>query len=87
MNIRKILLSSALSFGMLLSAVPAFAAGNPSEVAVKNEEYDYDTIYRISPLPMDLQPTIEYNGYTYKLTRHYFDYSIGFYTAIYTKVV
>ncbi|AJO58507.1 hypothetical protein P4V37_06335 [Bacillus subtilis] len=87
MKIKKILLSSALSFGMLISAVPALAAGTSSEVAVKSDEYDYDTIYRISPLPMDFQPTIEYNGYTYTLTRHYFDYSIGFYKAIYTKVV
>ncbi|BEV37459.1 hypothetical protein ABRY75_09710 [Bacillus stercoris] len=87
MNIKKTLLGSVLSFGMLISAVPALAAENSPEVAVKNEEYDYDTIYRISPLPMNFQPTIEYNGYTYTLTRHYFDYSIGFYTAIYTKVV
>lgn len=86
MKIKKILLSSALSFGMLISAV-TLAAGTSSEVAVKSDEYDYDTIYRISPLPIDFQPTIEYNGYTYTLTRHYFDYSIGFYTAIYTKVV
>ncbi|MFP3381883.1 hypothetical protein SB767_36810, partial [Bacillus sp. SIMBA_069] len=51
MKIRKILSCSALSFGMLISAVPALAAGTSSEVAVKSDEYDYDTIYRISPLP------------------------------------
>ncbi|MEG7281656.1 hypothetical protein [Bacillus sp. 0909A] len=87
MNLKKILLSFALSFGILISAVPALAASNSSEAAVKNDEYDYDTIYRMSPVPMNFEPSIEYNGYTYTLTRHYFDYSIGFYIAIYTKVI
>ncbi|MBU8803341.1 hypothetical protein NST56_10285 [Bacillus sp. FSL R5-0560] len=86
MNPRKILLSSALTFGMLISAVPALATSSSSEVVVKSDEYDYDTIYQISPIP-NFKPSIEYNGYTYTLTRYYFDYSIQFYTAIYTKVV
>ncbi|MED4861438.1 hypothetical protein [Bacillus atrophaeus] len=86
MNPRKILLSSALTFGMLISAVPALATSSPSEVVVKSDEYDYDTIYQLSPIP-NFKPSIEYNGYTYTLTRYYFDYSIQFYTAIYTKVV
>ncbi|MGG4380203.1 hypothetical protein ABEW22_19265 [Bacillus velezensis] len=86
MNPRKILLSSALTFGMLTSAVPALATSSSSEVVVKSDEYDYDTIYQISPIP-NFKPSIEYNGYTYTLTRYYFDYSIQFYTAIYTKVV
>ncbi|MED1818983.1 MULTISPECIES: hypothetical protein [Bacillus subtilis group] len=86
MNPRKILLSSALSFGMLISAVPVLATNASSEVVVKSDEYDYDTIYQLSPLP-NFKPTLEYNGYTYTLTRYYFDYSIQFYTAVYTKVV
>ncbi|AZV47615.1 MULTISPECIES: hypothetical protein [Bacillus] len=86
MNPRKILLSSALTFGMLISAVPALATSSSSEVVVKSDEYDYDTIYQLSPIP-NFKPSIEYNGYTYTLTRYYFDYSIQFYTAIYTKVV
>ncbi|MEC3756633.1 hypothetical protein NSS75_10260 [Bacillus sp. FSL K6-1012] len=86
MNPRKILLSSALTFGMLISAVPALATSSSSELVVKSDEYDYDTIYQLSPIP-NFKPSIEYNGYTYTLTRYYFDYSIQFYTAIYTKVV
>ncbi|MCV0024441.1 MULTISPECIES: hypothetical protein [Bacillus] len=86
MNPRKILLSSALTFGMLISAVPALATSSSSEVVVKSDEYDYDTIYQLSPIP-NFKPSIEYNGYTYTLTRYYFDYSIQFYMAIYTKVV
>ncbi|MGN7374806.1 hypothetical protein ACTHPZ_11590 [Bacillus halotolerans] len=86
MNPRKMLLSSALTFGMLISAVPALATSSSSEVVVKSDEYDYDTIYQLSPIP-NFKPSIEYNGYTYTLTRYYFDYSIQFYTAIYTKVV
>ncbi|PLR94209.1 hypothetical protein [Bacillus halotolerans] len=86
MNPRKTLLSSALTFGMLISAVPALATSSSSEVVVKSDEYDYDTIYQLSPIP-NFKPSIEYNGYTYTLTRYYFDYSIQFYTAIYTKVV
>ncbi|WP_413287301.1 hypothetical protein [Bacillus mojavensis] len=86
MNPRKILLSSALTFGMLISVVPALATSSSSEVVVKSDEYDYDTIYQLSPIP-NFKPSIEYNGYTYTLTRYYFDYSIQFYTAIYTKVV
>jgi len=86
LNPRKTLLSSALTFGMLISAVPALATSSSSEVVVKSDEYDYDTIYQLSPIP-NFKPSIEYNGYTYTLTRYYFDYSIQFYTAIYTKVV
>lgn len=86
MNPRKILLSSALTFGILISAVPALATSSSSEMVVKSDEYDYDTIYQLSPIP-NFKPSIEYNGYTYTLTRYYFDYSIQFYTAIYTKVV
>ncbi|PRS17370.1 hypothetical protein [Bacillus halotolerans] len=86
MNPRKILLSSALTFGMLISAVPALATNISSEVVVKNDEYEYDTIYQLSPIP-NFKPSLEYNGYTYTLTNYYFDYSIGFYKAIYTKVI
>lgn len=86
LNLRKILLSSALSLGMLVSAAPVLATNASSEVVVKSDEYDYDTIYQLSPLP-NFKPSIEYNGYTYTLTRYYFDYSIQFYTAVYTKVV
>ncbi|MEN4815398.1 hypothetical protein ABEG99_19065 [Bacillus velezensis] len=86
MNLRKILLSSALSLGMMAAASPVLATSSSSEVIVKSDEYDYDTIYQLSPLS-NFKPSLEYNGYTYTLTRYYFDYSIGFYTAIYTKVV
>ncbi|WP_276736001.1 hypothetical protein [Bacillus sp. (in: firmicutes)] len=86
MNLRKILLSSALTFGMLLSSAPVLATSSSSEVVVKSDEYDYDTIYQLSPLP-NFKPSLEYNGYTYTLTSYYFDYSIQFYKAIYTKVV
>ncbi|MEA1004908.1 hypothetical protein ABRD05_16410 [Bacillus velezensis] len=86
MNLRKILLSSALTLGMMAAASPVLATSSSSEVIVKSDEYDYDTIYQLSPLP-NFKPSLEYNGYTYTLTRYYFDYSIGFYTAIYTKVV
>ncbi|MEC1548802.1 hypothetical protein P9D77_10775 [Bacillus rugosus] len=88
MNLRKILLSSALTFGMLLSAAPVLATSSSSEVVVKSigYDYDYDTIYQLSPLP-NFKPSLEYNGYTYTLTSYYFDYSIQFYTAIYTKVI
>lgn len=85
LNLRKILLSSALSLGMLVSTAPVLATNASSEV-VKSDEYDYDTIYQISPVP-NFKPSLEYNGYTYTLTRYYFDYSIQFYMAIYTKVV
>ena len=42
LNLRKILLSSALSLGMLVSAAPVLATSSSSEVIVKSDEYDYD---------------------------------------------